>query len=105
MLLQASDSTLLIVDMQGRLMPVIHDGDAVVAANAKLAQAARLLDVPVVATEHHSKMLGVTVAPLAEWVQSTFQKMHFSAAREREDRAGDWLRGPHLRVADRYRFD
>lgn len=39
MLLQASDSTLLIVDMQGRLMPVIHDGDAVVAANAKLARA------------------------------------------------------------------
>ncbi|AHC45469.1 isochorismatase family protein [Achromobacter xylosoxidans] len=82
MLLQASDSTLLIVDMQGRLMPAIHDGDAVVAANAKLARAARLLDVPVVATEHHSKMLGVTVAPLAELVQSTFQKMHFSAARE-----------------------
>ncbi len=82
MLLQASDSTLLIVDMQGRLMPAIHDGDAVVAANAKLARAARLLDVPVVATEHHSKMLGVTVAPLAELVRSTFQKMHFSAARE-----------------------
>lgn len=83
MLLQASDSTLLIVDIQGRLMPVIHDGDAVVVANAKLAQAARLLDVPVVATEHHSKTLGVTVSPLAELVQSTFQKMHFSAARER----------------------
>ena len=60
MLLPASDSTLLIVDMQGRLMPVIHDGDAVLAANVKLAQAARLLEVPVVATEHHSKMLGVT---------------------------------------------
>lgn len=83
MLLQASDSTLLIVDMQGRLMPAIHDGDAVVAANAKLARAARLLEVPVVATEHHGKMLGVTVAPLAELVQSTFQKMHFAATRER----------------------
>ncbi|WP_116793224.1 isochorismatase family protein [Achromobacter dolens] len=89
MLLQASDSTLLIVDMQGRLMPVIHDGDAVLAANARLARAARLLDVPVVATEHHSKMLGVTVAPLAELVQSTFQKMRFSAARERGFEA--WL--------------
>ena len=81
MLLPASDSTLLIVDMQGRLMPVIHDGDAVLAANVKLAQAARLLEVPVVATEHHSKMLGVTAAPLAELVQSTFQKMHFVGAR------------------------
>jgi len=115
MLLQASDSTLLIVDMQGRLMPVIHDGDAVLATAHKLAQAARLLEVPVVATEHHSKMLGVTVAPLNELVQSTFQKMHFSSTRERgfdawaagraQDRAGGGLRGPHLRVADRHRFD
>ncbi|CAB3695181.1 hypothetical protein LMG26690_02324 [Achromobacter animicus] len=82
MLLSASDSTLLIVDMQGRLMPVIHEGDAVLNAAHKLAQAARLLDVPVVATEHHSKMLGVTVDPLRELVQATFQKMHFSSARE-----------------------
>ena len=65
MLLQASDSTLLIVDMQGRLMPVIHNGDAVLNTAHKLAQAARLLDVPVIATEHHSKMLGVTVEPLS----------------------------------------
>lgn len=82
MLLCATDSTLLIVDMQGRLMPVIHDGEAVLNAAHKLAQAARLLDVPVVATEHHSKMLGVTVDPLRELVQATFQKMHFSSARE-----------------------
>jgi|GEM_PF-408351 len=82
MLLQASDSTFLIVDMQGRLMPVIHDNEAVLHTTHKLAQAARLLDVPVIATEHHSKMLGVTVDPLRGIVQSTFQKMHFSSTRE-----------------------
>jgi len=82
MLLSASDSTLLIVDMQGRLMPAIHDGDVVLKAAHKLAQAARLLDVPVMATEHHSKMLGVTAEPLRELVQGTFQKMHFSSTRE-----------------------
>lgn len=82
MLLQASDSTFLIVDMQGRLMPVIHDNEAVLNSAHKLAQAARLLDVPVIATEHHSKMLGVTVDPLREIVQHTFQKMHFSSALE-----------------------
>jgi len=42
-LLQANQATLLIVDMQGRLMPAIHDGQAVLAAAHKLAQAARLL--------------------------------------------------------------
>jgi len=45
MLLSAADSTLLIGDMQGRLMPVIHEGQAVLDAAHKLAQAARLLDV------------------------------------------------------------
>ena len=82
MLLQASDSTLLIVDMQGRLMPAIHDNEAVLHTAHKLAQAARILDVPVVATEHHGKMLGVTVDPLRDLVQSAFQKMHFSSTRE-----------------------
>lgn len=81
-LLQADAATLLIVDMQSRLMPAIDRGEAVLAAAHKLAQAARLLDVPVVATEHHSRMLGTTVAPLADTLQSTFQKMHFSAMRE-----------------------
>ncbi|WP_251864428.1 isochorismatase family protein [Achromobacter sp. Marseille-Q4962] len=82
MLLNASDSTLLIVDMQSRLMPVIHDGDSVLARAGTLARAARLLDVPVVATEHHGKMLGPTVEPLSASVQATFQKMHFSSVRE-----------------------
>lgn len=81
-LLQANQATLLIVDMQGRLVPAIHDGQAVLAAAHKLAQAARLLDVPVVATEHHARMLGVTVAPLDTQIQARFPKMHFSATRE-----------------------
>lgn len=82
MLLRADQSTVLVIDMQERLMPVIDRGEQVLATADKLARAARLLDVPVVATEHHSRMLGATVAPLREQVQATFQKMHFSAMRE-----------------------
>ncbi|AHV91464.1 isochorismatase family protein [Bordetella holmesii] len=82
MLLSADQSILLVVDMQERLMPVIDRGQDVVGTADKLARAARLLDVPVVATEHHRPMLGGTLAPLNEQVQSTFQKMHFSAMRE-----------------------
>lgn len=114
MLLPASDSTLLIVDMQGRLMPVIHDGDAVLAANVKLAQAARLLEVPVVATEHHSKMLGVTARRWPNWCNRPSRKctsrrrasqLRGLAAGRAQDRAGDGLRGAHLRAADRDRAD
>lgn len=82
MLLQAQDSVVLIVDMQGRLMPAIHNHESVTNSAHTLAQCARLLDVPVLATEHHSRMLGVTVEPLRATVQATFQKMHFSAVRE-----------------------
>ncbi|OZI59364.1 isochorismatase family protein [Bordetella genomosp. 4] len=82
MLLNAADSTLLIVDMQERLQPAISQGMESAAVARKLAQGARLLDVPVVATEHSSAALGRTIAPLCESVQSVFQKRHFSAVRE-----------------------
>jgi len=82
MLLQAADSTLLIVDMQERLQPAIAHGEEQAATAARLAQGARLLDVPVVATEHNSGALGPTIEPLRASVQSAFQKRHFSAARE-----------------------
>jgi len=82
MLLQATDSTLLIVDMQERLMPAIAHGAEQADTVAKLAQGARLLDVPVVATEHSSGALGHTIEPLRGPVQAVFQKRHFSAARE-----------------------
>jgi len=82
MLLDAADSTLLIVDMQQRLQPAIAHGAESAAVAQTLARGARLVDVPVVATEHNSAALGKTIAPLAESVQSVFQKRHFSAARE-----------------------
>ncbi|HYG44494.1 MAG TPA: isochorismatase family protein [Bordetella sp.] len=82
MLLQAADSTLLIVDMQERLLPAIAHGAELVDTASKLAQGARLLDVPVVATEHNSGALGPTIEPLRGSVQAVFQKRHFSAVRE-----------------------
>lgn len=82
MLLQAADSTLLIVDMQQRLQPAIAQGEETAATAHKLALGARLLDVPVVATEHHPDALGGTIARLSDVVQSVFPKRHFSAARE-----------------------
>jgi len=81
-LLAAADCTLLIVDMQARLLPAIHDGPAVLAAAMKLARAARLLDVPVVGTEHQADKLGPTVPELAGELRAVFPKHHFSAVRE-----------------------
>ena len=82
MLLTAEGSTLLLIDLQQRLMPVIHDHEAVVARAARLAEAARLLHVPVRATEQNPAGLGPTVPTLAGYPQEVLAKTTFSAARE-----------------------
>ena len=51
MLLEATDSQLVLVDYQERLMPAIFEGPAVLANAVKLARLAQLVDVPVFGTE------------------------------------------------------
>ena len=48
--MRAAESALVLIDYQERLMPAIHDGDAVLARAVFLAKVARELDVPVIAT-------------------------------------------------------
>ena len=77
MLITAAGSVLLLVDMQQRLLPAIHDGDAVLANAVRLATAAGLLDVPVCATEQNPAGLGPTVEPLAGFPQLVLPKTSF----------------------------
>ena len=78
MLLSRRHAVLLLVDLQQRLVPALHDGDAVVARAVRLAEAAQLLDVPVRATEQYPAGLGPTVAPLAGYPQQMLAKTAFS---------------------------
>jgi nicotinamidase-related amidase len=80
MVMTAEGAVLLLIDRQERLMPVIHDQEAVVARAVRLAEAAQLLDVPICATEQNPAKLGPTVAPLAAYPQSVLSKTTFSAA-------------------------
>ncbi|OJY46863.1 isochorismatase family protein [Pseudonocardia sp. 73-21] len=82
MLVTAAGSALLLVDFQQRLMPAIHDGDAVVANAVRLAEGAGLLQVPVCATEQNPTGLGPTVEALAAYPQMVLPKMSFGAAGE-----------------------
>jgi nicotinamidase-related amidase len=78
-LLTATSAVLLLLDLQERLMPAIYDRDVVVARAVRLAEASRLLSVPIRATEQYPVGLGPTVEPLAAYPQSTLAKTSFSA--------------------------
>jgi nicotinamidase-related amidase len=77
-LLTAEGTVLLLVDLQQRLMPAIHDNEVVVARAVRLAEAARLLDVPIFATEQYPAGLGPTVPALAAYPQKVMAKTAFS---------------------------
>lgn len=80
--LAAHQSVLLLVDMQAALLPAIHDVNALTGRALRLAQAARLLGVPVVATEHWVDKIGPTAPELRAHIDAVFQKTHFDATRE-----------------------
>ncbi|MGH3283256.1 MAG: isochorismatase family protein, partial [Streptosporangiaceae bacterium] len=65
MTLTTDNAVLLLIDLQQKLVPVIADGDTMVARSVRLAEAAQLLGVPVRATEQYPAGLGPTVAALA----------------------------------------
>ena len=82
MLLTTERAVLLLTDLQERLMPAIYDGEVVVARAVRLAEAARLLGVPVRATEQYPAGLGPTVPALAAYPQAVLTKTSFSAAED-----------------------
>lgn len=80
MLLQVDDCQLVLVDFQTRLMPAIHEGSQVLAQATRLAELARLLHVPVWATEQSPEKLGGTDAGLAAHCQGIVSKASFGGA-------------------------
>lgn len=83
-LIQPETALLLVVDIQDRLLPAIHDGDACIEASRRMIEAARVLELPIVATEQYPEGLGPTCATLAERLSGVdiITKMRFSACVE-----------------------
>lgn len=81
-LLLSTDSRLVIIDVQDRLLAAIDGADAVVNNCVKLVTAANRLGIPVAATEQNPTGIGPTTSVLAALIARTFGKSHFSAARQ-----------------------
>lgn len=76
----ASRVQVLVVDVQDRLVPAVRDSEAVIRQIERLLYAARLLNLPVHATEQYPKGLGRTVPSIAERLPAPpVEKLRFSA--------------------------
>jgi nicotinamidase-related amidase len=81
---RAADCCLVLIDLQERLMPVIRQGETVLAACQFLQQAAGIFSVPTLLTEQYPKGLGPVVPGLLESATEIprVAKLRFSAAVE-----------------------
>lgn len=79
--IKASESVLVIVDLQGRLLPAIDGGDAVLSHATWLVDVAQTIGVPVLATEHCPQRIGLTDQELRSKIppDCIVEKTHFSA--------------------------
>ena len=84
MVIRRADSLLLVVDIQQKLAPAIHDSERVVANSVRLLEGARHLDVPAFVSEQYVKGLGPSLEAIrAAAVDARFfEKTHFSCAAE-----------------------
>jgi len=91
MLLDAELSQLVLIDYQERLMPAMSESSLVAANALRLAQMARLVQVPVIGTEQNPSKLGQNLHDIRVLCDRTLAKMHFSAV---EEGLTEWLRPP-----------
>jgi nicotinamidase-related amidase len=76
--LMVDEATLLVIDVQEKLLAKIPDAARLVANIAFLIDGAKLLDVPATATEQYPKGLGPTAPELAKRLPERPEKTAFS---------------------------
>jgi nicotinamidase-related amidase len=79
-LIRATDSALIVVDMQERLVPAMQAPARTIRNTRLLIAAAREMEVPILLTEQYPQGLGHTVREVAEAAGDALvlPKMHFS---------------------------
>lgn len=82
MLLKSEDSQLLIVDIQGRLMPAMEGAEHAIDRSVIVTRAARRLGIPITASRQYPKGLGPLVPAIDDLVEEgeTLDKTAFSCA-------------------------
>lgn len=74
-----TDTTVLVIDIQEKLMPLILHGNQLIRNTAFLIDGAQLHGIPVHATEQYPRGLGPTVPELAKRLPARPEKVGFSS--------------------------
>lgn len=84
MLIHPDKSCLLVVDIQDKLVPAIHQGEELVQNTQWLIEIANTLNVPVLTSEQYPQGLGHTVEALKPALENStyMEKVHFSCMSE-----------------------
>lgn len=84
MKIDKSESTLLVVDIQARLLPAIEEGASVLENALWLIGVAKRLGVPILVTEQYPQGLGRSAAEIVDALpaEAFIEKKCFSAVRE-----------------------
>lgn len=78
----ANQSTLVMIDIQERLMPAIEYGVDVIKQCIRIARIAKLLDIPIIGTEQSPQKIGHNYPAIAQLCQLTVTKQHFNACQD-----------------------
>jgi len=83
MLIKREDCCLLMIDVQARLLPVAYNPELVASRCSELLQAARIVGIPVLVSEHYPRGIGHTADVLGEMArENIMEKIHFSCFAE-----------------------
>lgn len=80
--IQAQASTLLLVDLQERLMPMIDRSEQVLKEAVFLGEVAKALGLQRIGTEQNPAGLGPNAAAVRDLCETTLSKMHFDACKD-----------------------
>lgn len=84
-MIERHDAVLVVVDVQERMMPAIHDAASVTTEISRMIRGCRELGIPMLVTEQYAQGLGGTVQPVRDALGEAYQpidKMSFSACGE-----------------------
>ncbi|MGB0835184.1 MAG: hydrolase [Psychrobium sp.] len=83
-MLERENCGLMIVDVQGTLARKVIGSDEIITNIARLAQCARILDLPIIWLEQYPQGLGATVEEISELLDEIpcLEKSHFNAMAE-----------------------